>query len=107
MSLPEANAIRFHDDADLFREAVNFTAADTAFAARLVEKDYFCTVLLAHVAAHTGAPLVFKGATCLTKVHADFYRLSEDLDFALPVPVDASRAERSRRAAGPGANDLA
>ncbi|MBM4081088.1 MAG: nucleotidyl transferase AbiEii/AbiGii toxin family protein [Planctomycetes bacterium] len=100
MSLPEANAIRFHDDADLFREAVNFTAADTAFAARLVEKDYFCTVLLAHVAAHTGAPLVFKGATCLTKVHADFYRLSEDLDFALPVPVDASRAERSRRAAG-------
>ena len=29
--------------------------------------------------------LVFKGGTCLSKVHADFYRLSEDLDLIIPV----------------------
>jgi predicted nucleotidyltransferase component of viral defense system len=77
---------------------VNFTAAETAFAARLIEKDYFCSVLLEYLAV-TDASLVFKGGTCLTKVHAEFYRLSEDLDFAIPTPVDATRTGRSRRAA--------
>ena len=37
----------------------------------------------------------FKGGTCLSKVHSDFYRLSEDLDFGFSVPVDASRSLRS------------
>ena len=98
MSRPEPSAIRWHEDPDLFREAVNFTAAQTLFAPRLIEKDYFCTVLLEYLAAD--AALVFKGGTCLAKVHAGFYRLSEDLDFGLPMPLDASRAERSARAAG-------
>jgi predicted nucleotidyltransferase component of viral defense system len=42
--------------------------------------------------------MVFKGGTCLAKVHAEFYRLSEDLDFAIPVAVDARRAVRRRLA---------
>ncbi len=42
-------------------------------------------------------PLVFKGGTCLAKVYAGLYRLSEDLDFAIPVPFDLSRSERGRR----------
>jgi predicted nucleotidyltransferase component of viral defense system len=99
MSGRESPAIRCHEDVDLFREAVNFTAAETAFAARLIEKDYFCSVLLEYLAARDGS-LVFKGGTCLTKIYAGFYRLSEDLDFAIPTAVDASRAERSGRAAG-------
>lgn len=89
--------IKHHEDTDLFQETVNFTAAETTFAARLIEKDYFCTVLLEHLAAVTGGQLVFKGGTCLTKVHAGFYRLSEDLDFVIPMEVDASRSERSKR----------
>jgi hypothetical protein len=99
MSVPEAPPIRLHQDLALFREAVTYTAAETGFAPRLIEKDYFCTVLLQHLAG-AGCGLVFKGGTCLAKVHAGFYRLSEDLDFVIPTPVDASRAERSRRAAG-------
>jgi predicted nucleotidyltransferase component of viral defense system len=92
--------IKHHEDTDLFQETVNFTAAETTFAARLIEKDYFCTVLLEHLAAVAGGELVFKGGTCLTKVHAGFYRLSEDLDFVIPVDVDASRSERSKRMDG-------
>ena len=92
--------IKLHEDAELFREAVNLTAAETAFAARLIEKDYFCSVLLEHLAAVTGGQLVFKGGTCLAKVHVEFYRLSEDLDFVLPMAVDAPRSERSNRAVG-------
>lgn len=98
MSVTEAAPIRLHEDPALFREAVNYTAAETGFPSRLIEKDYFCTVLLQHLAG-AGCGLVFKGGTCLAKVHAGFYRLSEDLDFTIPTPVDASRAERSRRAA--------
>lgn len=71
MSKAEPPAIRAHEDAVLFREAVSFTAAETGFAPRLIEKDYFCTVLLAYLSAAAGAELVFKGGTCLAKVHSD------------------------------------
>lgn len=98
MTKPDPALIRAHEDRDMFQEAVSFTAAETGFAARLVEKDYFCTVLLQELAA-AGA-LVFKGGTCLAKVHAEFYRLSEDLDFVIPTLCDAPRAARSKQAAG-------
>ncbi|MEO8605256.1 MAG: nucleotidyl transferase AbiEii/AbiGii toxin family protein [bacterium] len=90
-------ALRLHEDPALFREAVRFTAAHTDFAERLIEKDYFCSVLLQHLAAAEPA-LVFKGGTCLAKVHAGFYRLSEDLDFVIPVAADTPRAARRRLA---------
>ena len=90
--------ITLHEDVPLFREAIAFTAAKTGFASQVIEKDYFCTVLLEDLAHHGGDDLIFKGGTCLAKVHAGFYRLSEDLDFAIPMRVNASRAERSRAA---------
>jgi len=98
MIQPDPTPIRAHEDPDMFREAVNFTAAETGFSARLVEKDYFCTVLLQYLTK--AGTLVFKGGTCLAKVHAEFYRLSEDLDFVIPTPCDAARAARSEQAAG-------
>jgi predicted nucleotidyltransferase component of viral defense system len=94
-----SSIIRLHEDTVLFREAVNFTAAQTLFLPRLIEKDYYCTVLLDHLAA-ADSSLVFKGGTCLAKVHAGFYRLSEDLDFVIPTPLSASRSERRNLAAG-------
>jgi len=90
---------RLHEDAPFFREAITFTAAKTGFSGPVIEKDYFCTILLDDLARHGGSDLIFKGGTCLAKVHAGFYRLSEDLDFAIPLPADASRTDR-RRAAG-------
>ncbi len=96
--MPEAPPIRLHQDPALFREAVTYTASETGFAPRLIEKDYFCTVVLQYL-GQAGSGLVFKGGTCLAKVYAGFYRLSEDLDFVIPTPTDASRAERRRRAA--------
>jgi predicted nucleotidyltransferase component of viral defense system len=90
--------IRFHEDVELFREALSFTAARTAFPAGLIEKDYFCTVLLEYLNSVAGDH-VFKGGTCLAKVYSEFYRLSEDMDFTIPMPPEASRAERSRKIA--------
>ena len=97
MTVNSVPPIRLHEDPELFREAVNYTAACTGFVARLIEKDYFCSIVLQHLASVSN--LVFRGGTCLSKVHSDFYRLSEDLDFVIPVPVELTRRERGRRAA--------
>jgi predicted nucleotidyltransferase component of viral defense system len=88
-----------HDEVALLRQTVNFTATQLSFAARLVEKDYYASVLLEYLSA-AEATLVFKGGTCLSKVYVQFYRLSEDLDFTIPISSEATRSERSRAAAG-------
>jgi predicted nucleotidyltransferase component of viral defense system len=98
MSKVEPPTINAHEDVALFREAVQFTAAESGFVPRLIEKDYFCTVLLAYLSGAAGQELVFKGGTCLTKVHSELYRLSEDLDYTIPVAKGTRRTERSKRA---------
>src|SRR5262249_14526350 len=70
-----------------------------------IEKDYHCSVLLKDLAALFGRGLVFKGGTCLAKVHGDFFRLSEDLDFSISVKPAAGRGER-RRAIQPAKDHL-
>lgn len=87
-----------HQDSEMFRNALTLTQERTGFGVKLIEKDYFCTLLLEHLAA-VCPDLVFKGGTCLAKVHTDFYRLSEDLDFVIPMATDAPRSQRSKKAA--------
>ncbi|MBI5299569.1 MAG: nucleotidyl transferase AbiEii/AbiGii toxin family protein [Deltaproteobacteria bacterium] len=88
----------FHEDRPLFREAVLFTARESNFGTTLVEKDYYCSLLLSHLCKDAATSLVFKGGTCLSKVYADFYRLSEDLDFVISMKSDAIRSVRSKAA---------
>ena len=97
MKASDTDSAAWLQDRDLFRAAVAFTATRTGFAERLIEKDSICTLLLEHLANVEG--LVFKGGTCLAKVHTSFYRLSEDLDFVIPMPTDATRRQRRARAA--------
>jgi predicted nucleotidyltransferase component of viral defense system len=80
-------------DRDVFRESLMHSEAATGFTATLIEKDYYCSLILRHLFSE-GTPLVFKGGTCLSKVYVDFYRLSEDLDFVISVSVGTSRAQR-------------
>lgn len=87
----------YHEDVELFRDALSFTESETGFSGRLIEKDYFCSVVLRDLASARPAELTFKGGTSLSKVHGDFYRLSEDLDFAISTPLGTSRSNRSRR----------
>lgn len=87
--------IRWHEtDPTLLLESIRYTSTVTGFLPRLVEKDYFCSVLLEHLSTHDG--LVFKGGTCLAKVHLGHYRLSEDLDFCIATALDAKRSGRRR-----------
>jgi predicted nucleotidyltransferase component of viral defense system len=80
-------------DPDIFRESLSYSEGVTGFTASLIEKDYYCSLIL-HYIFYPDTPLVFKGGTCLSKIYADFYRLSEDLDLVIPVPVDTPRNQR-------------
>jgi predicted nucleotidyltransferase component of viral defense system len=96
----------YHDDATRFRDALAFTEANSGFTSRLIEKDYYCSLLLTELYVGLSQNhLVFKGGTCLSKVHADFFRLSEDLDFAIAIRHDASRSDR-RQAVAPIKNQF-
>lgn len=90
-------SLLLHQDPDFFREAVLYTAGRTGLSAALVEKDYYCTVLLDYLYQDETTPLVFKGGTSLSKIYADFHRLSEDLDFAISVPFASPRPARRQR----------
>jgi len=85
-----------HTNEPEFRAALEFTTAETGFQPALIEKDYFCSLVLAGVVKIPNLPLVFKGGTLLNKAYVGFYRLSEDLDFTIPTSSDSARTERSR-----------
>ncbi len=85
----------YEKDPALFKEAIETSERETGFPASMIEKDYFCTLVLDHLGATGRNGLAFKGGTCLAKVHADFYRLSEDLDFTIPMASGASSQMRS------------
>jgi predicted nucleotidyltransferase component of viral defense system len=82
-----------HADLDIFREALAHSEAVTGFTATLIEKDYYCSLVLKYF-FDMDTSLVFKGGTCLSKVHTDFYRLSEDLDLIIPIAVHTTRTQR-------------
>jgi len=96
MASSRDHRISIHEDQALFREAVLFTAGQTGLNATLIEKDYFCSVLLQYLYDQPDSPLIFRGGTCIGKVYADFYRLSEDLDFLISTPPEAGVSVRRK-----------
>jgi len=88
-----------HNDPALFRESITHTAGTTGFREELIEKDYFCSLILLFVSENCLNPPLFRGGTCLSKVYTDFYRLSEDLNFTISTPATARRSVRRRNAA--------
>ena len=78
----------------LFIEAIRNTAKNLGFSEILIEKDYYCSLILKEIFQTEGCNLVFKGGTLLNKVHAGFYRLSEDLDFSIDADSKFSRSKR-------------
>src|SRR3990167_10579369 len=83
-------------NADEIKEAIEFTAQKTGFSARLIEKDYYCSLILNYLYSRTKLDdkLIFKGGTLLAKAYTDFFRLSEDLDFSVSNDISFSRTRR-------------
>ena len=82
---------KYHHNQKLFAEAIKSTANNSRFSAALTEKDYYCSLILREIFQSADCNLVFKGGTLLSKVHAGFYRLSEDLDFSIDLEPNVSR----------------
>lgn len=87
--------IEFYEKTDEFIAAIEYTASRFGFRDALIEKDFLCSMVLLFLYNHHKLPICFKGGTLLAKVHAGFYRLSEDLDFSIAISRDAKRNERS------------
>lgn len=85
-----------HENPSLFRANLQQVSAETGFVARLIEKDYYCSLILRGLYSDVRHPLIFKGGTLLNKVYAGFYRLSEDLDFSISIPPGSTRGQRSK-----------
>jgi len=93
MTSKDKPQLSLHLDRDFFRAALVYTSEARGFSPLLIEKDYYCSVLLSYLFSDEPL-LVFKGGTCLSKVHVGFNRLSEDLDFMISIHRDASRTQR-------------
>jgi hypothetical protein len=53
--------LELHETPIAFREALTFSEAEFGFTQRLIEKDYFCSLVLADFEPLFASGLVFKG----------------------------------------------
>lgn len=84
-------------DRDKLRQIIPFIAEKFNFRLETVEKDYYLTLVLNNVESHLSDKIVFKGGTLLNKVHLNYHRLSEDIDFTyFSTEGIETRSRRSR-----------
>ena len=89
-----------HSNKDEFLKILERASAQTGFPLRLLEKDYYITVVLSGINKLSNN-LVFKGGTCFSKIYYSYYRLSEDLDFTLKLSTDNATRSVRRNAVKP------
>lgn len=89
-----------HSDREEFLRVLERASAQTGFPLRLLEKDYYITIVLSKI-NELSRDLVFKGGTCLSKIYYSYYRLSEDLDFTLRLASGNSTRTSRRNAIRP------
>jgi len=89
-----------HSNKDEFLKILERASAQAGFPLRLLEKDYYITILLSGI-NELSNDLVFKGGTCFSKIYYSYYRLSEDLDFTLKLSTDNTTRSIRRNAIKP------
>lgn len=76
--------MKLHQDLQLFKDAIKFTAAQKNIKDIYIEKDYWVTFVLYHLyKSELGKEIVFKGGTSLSKCYGIIERFSEDIDLIL------------------------
>ena len=82
-------------DREKLKDIIPAIAGKLKFRPAIVEKDYYLTVILNNIEALLSDRIIFKGGTLLNKVHLNYHRLSEDLDFTYDGPL-TTRSQRSK-----------
>lgn len=76
--------MRLHENKELFRDAVTFTAQQKGLPEIYIEKDYWVTFALRRIFEEPSAEYtVFKGGTALSKCFTYINRFSEDIDLVV------------------------
>lgn len=76
--------MKLHENKQLFRQAVQFTAQQMNIPEIYVEKDYWVTLSLYTIFTHDiGKDTIFKGGTALSKCFNLIERFSEDIDLVV------------------------
>lgn len=68
-------------DREKLKDIIPVIAGQQKFRTAIIEKDYYLTVILNNIESLLSDRIVFKGGTLLNKIHLNYHRLSEDLDF--------------------------
>lgn len=88
-------------DREKLKDIIPVVASQHKFRPGIVEKDYYLTIILNSIEALLSDKLVFKGGTLLNKVHLNYHRLSEDLDFTYYGKEDLTTRPRRSKAITP------
>jgi predicted nucleotidyltransferase component of viral defense system len=84
-------------DRERLEKIIPVIAQKHQFRLEIIEKDYYLTLILNSIESHLSDKIVFKGGTLLNKIHLNYHRLSEDLDFTYLSSADLdARSKRSR-----------
>jgi len=84
-------------DREKLKDIIPVIASQRKFRPAIVEKDYYLTVILNNIETLLTEKIIFKGGTLLNKIHLNYHRLSEDLDFTYYSRQElTSRAKRSK-----------
>jgi len=84
-------------DRAILEQIIPVIAQKYKFRLEMIEKDYYLTLILNSVESNLSGKIVFKGGTLLNKIHLDYHRLSEDIDFTYYSPDGIeTRSKRSR-----------
>ncbi|HEX9917229.1 MAG TPA: nucleotidyl transferase AbiEii/AbiGii toxin family protein [candidate division Zixibacteria bacterium] len=83
-------------DRDKLARIIPVIAQEYNFRLEIIEKDFYLTLILNSVESHLSDKIVFKGGTLLNKIHLNYHRLSEDIDFTYLSPDGLdTRSKRS------------
>ena len=82
-------------DREKLKDIIPAIAGKLKFRPAILEKDYYLTIILNNIEKLLSDKIVFKGGTLLNKVHLNYHRLSEDLDFTYCSEL-TSRTGRSK-----------
>ena len=88
-------------DRDKLKKIMPFIAEKFNFRLETIEKDYYLTLILNSVESHLSDKIVFKGGTLLNKIHLNYHRLSEDIDFTYYSPDGIETQSKRSRAITP------
>jgi len=88
-------------DREKLEKIIPFIAEKYNFRFEIIEKDYYLTLILNSVESHLSDKIVFKGGTLLNKIHLNYHRLSEDIDFTYLNPEGLQTRSRRSRAITP------